>query len=200
MSGIVAMNKVVCAFMIGICFSALAFGDTTQNGAIFTIDEGVDFEIGNTGASNFLFNWTDPDGGPTFTNIADPTLILTAGETYTFVRTTTAHPFIIMDETAGSFISGTDGAYFRTTTNGSLLDDATLKPIADFTADPFPSGDVITWNPTFGDYWYTCRVTSHTTMTGRISVVPEPSSLGFLGFVGLGLAHNGRRRNHTSRT
>lgn len=189
------MKLAIFSFFIGLCCSAIALGDTTQNGSIFTIDEGVDFEIGNVGASNYLFNWTDPNGGPTFSAVADPTLILSAGETYTFVRTTTAHPFIIMDASAGSFISGTDGAYFRTTTNGGLLDDATLKPIADFTADPFPSGDVITWSPTVGDYWYTCRVTSHTGMTGRISVVPEPSTLGFLGLFGLVLVNNGRRRH-----
>ena len=168
--------------LIAICTLLLTsnlVGDTVQNGRIFTITEGVEFEIGNAGASDFLFNWSDPDGD-TFAGEADPTLILKAGELYTFIRTSTAHPFIIMDETAGSFMSGTDGQYFRTTTNGSLLDNATLKPIEDFTADPFPSGDTIEWRPSMGDYWYTCRVASHTGMAGRISVVPEPAAASLL--------------------
>ena len=189
------MKTLISTLVIAFCFASLASGDTTQDGSIFTIDEGVDFELGNSGASNYLFTWTDPGGGPTFSNEADPTLVLTAGETYTFVRTSSSHPFIIMDETAGSFISGTDGAYFRTTTDGTLLDDATLKPIADFTADPFPSGDVITWDPTVGDYWYTCRVTGHTGMTGRISVVPEPASFSFLGMAGVLWVSRRRRRS-----
>lgn len=159
------------------------FADTSANGAIFTIDEGVDFTLGNVGASDFLFSWSDPDGD-TFSDIVDPTLILTAGETYTFVRATSAHPFIIMDASAAAFISGTDGSYQRTTTDGALLDAATLQPIADFTADPFPSGDVITWTPEVGDYWYTCRVTGHLGMTGRIQVVPAPSAVALLGVGG----------------
>ena len=192
------MKILMFSFLIGLCCSSVAIGDTTQNGSIFTIDEGVDFEIGNLGASNFLFNWADPNGGSVFENVPDPTLILTAGETYTFVRTTSAHPFIIMDATAGDFISGTDGSYFRTTTDGALLDQATLKPIADFTADPFPSGDVITWNPSVGDYWYTCRVTGHTGMTGRISVVPEPNTVTFLGAAGFSCLIARRRRRDCS--
>lgn len=168
-----------------------SLADTTQNGAIYTIDEGVDFELGNFGASDFLFNWTDPDGGPSFSDVADPTLILTAGETYTFVRTSSAHPFIIMDESAELFITGTDGSYQRTTTDGALLDAATLEPIADFTASPAPSGDVLTWTPELGDYWFTCRVTGHLGMTGRIEVVPAPAGAAVLG---LGGAFAARRR------
>ena len=188
------MNRLILSLTLAISFTGAAIAETTQDGPIFTIDEGVDFGLNNAGASDYLFNWTDPGGGSSFTDEVDPTLILTAGETYTFVRNTPAHPFIIMDSSAASFITGTDGAYQRTTTDGALLDAATLTPIADFTADPAPSGDVITWTPSIGDYWYTCRVTGHLGMTGRIQVVPEPTSLGLLGFGGLALIGRRLRR------
>ena len=184
--------KTLVAAAAALSMAGVAFADATQNAEIYTIDEGVDFNLGNVGAADFLFNWSDPDGGPSFADVVDPTLVLTAGETYTFVRDTSAHPFIIMDASAAAFIDGTDGSYQRTTTDGALLDDATLKPIADFTADPFPSGDVITWTPEIGDYWYTCRVTGHLGMTGRIEVVPAPGSAAMLAIGGLVAAR--RRR------
>lgn len=149
---------------------------------VYEVNEGVAFTLGNTGASDFTFNWTDPGvGGASFSNVADPTLILTVEETYTFQRATSAHPFVIMDASAASFITGTDGSYARTTTDGALIDAATLSPIADFTADPAPTSDLISWTPTeVGDFWYTCQVTGHTGMTGAITVVPEPSAAGLL--------------------
>jgi len=180
--------------LIGAMFTPVATATTTSTGSIFTIDEGVAFGVGNVGASNFTFTWTDPNGGSTFTDQVDPTLILSAGETYTFARTSSAHPFVIMDSSAASFITGTDGGYSRTTTDGDLITAATLQPIADFTADPSPSGDVITWTPSVGDYWYTCGVTGHTGMTGRIEVVPEPASLGTLGVLAMGSVVMIRRR------
>ncbi len=187
------MQRLFQALAMAALTTTAASAATTQDGPIFTIDEGVDFELGNVGASDFLFSWTDPGGGAAFTNEVDPTFIFTAGETYTFVRTTSAHPFIIMDSTAAAFISGTDGAYSRTTTDGALLDAATLQPIEAYTADPAPSGDVITWTPTVGDYWYTCRVTGHLGMTGRIQVVPEPASAVLLGLASVGLLVRSRR-------
>ena len=188
------MLRSVIPLVVLTVIAAHSHAVTTQDGPIFTIDKGVDFTLGNAGASSYLFSWTDPGGGASFTNEVDPTLILTAGETYTFVRSSGSHPFIIMDESAEAFITGTDGAYQRTTTNGGLLDAATLEPIADFTADPAPSGDVITWTPTIGEYWYTCRVTGHLGMTGRILVVPvpEPTSLGLMGLSGSALCRRWR--------
>lgn len=150
----------------------------------YAVTEGVSFSIGNSGASHFLFSWNDPSSG-SFTNEQDPSLILTAGETYTFERISSAHPFIIMDSSYTS-ITGSDGSYARTSFSGAEMDAATLTPIADFTSSP-GGGDPITWTPgndEIGEYWYTCRVTGHPGMTGRITVIPEPSSalLGMLGF------------------
>lgn len=149
----------------------------------YSVTEGVDFTLGNNGASDFLFNWTDPSGAPplSFSGIADPTLVLTLGQSYTFQRISGSHPFAIMSNSAAIFISGTDGSFFRTSTASSDINNATLTPVADFTADPGPTSDLITWTPSqVGDFWYTCTVTGHTGMTGKLTVVPEPSAFGFI--------------------
>lgn len=172
----------------GICLSVVGFfsaasAATSGAGPSFTIDEGVDFKITNSGSSHFVFAWSDPgSGSSSFSDKNDPTLVLTAGETYTFERTTSAHPFVIMDSSAGSFMSGSDGSYARETTNSTTISNAILTPTADFTSNP-GGGDLITWTPTAsdaGDYWYTCSVTSHTGMAGAITVVPEPGALALL--------------------
>ena len=154
---------------------------TLMSTSKYSITEGVAFTLGNDGASNFLFNWTDPSGAlpPSFANIIDPTLVLTLGQTYTFQRSTGAHPFAIMDNSAGLFITGSDGTYSRNSgVTTTQIDNATLKPIADFTANPAPTSDLITWTPSAtGEFWYTCTVTSHPGMTGKITVIPEPSVL-----------------------
>ena len=102
--------------------------------------------------------WSDPNSSAnSFSALADPTLVLTIGETYFFRRTSGSHPFIIMDSSAVAFISGTDGAYSRTTNDSTLISAATLTPIANFTADPSPSADLISWTPdALGDFWYSC--------------------------------------------
>ena len=148
-----------------------AAADTTQIAPnVYQVDAGVAFTMSNDGASSFLFSWSDSSG--TFTDIPDPTFILTAGETYTFMRTTGFHPFVICNDTLP--ISGTDGNYMRTTSDGAVIDAATLTPIADFTADPAPTSDMISWTPAAGDvgeYYFTCRITGHLGMAGRIEVV-----------------------------
>lgn len=163
----------------------------------YGITQGVAFTLGNGGGgpggnANFLFNWTDPNS-TSFANIADPTLVLTLGQTYTFQRITLAHPFVIMNNTAAGFISGTDGDFFRTTTDPAVIAAAVLTPKADFTANPGTPGNTISWTPTqVGDFWYTCEVASHTGMTGQIIVVPEPSVIGLV-LVGLAFAALGCR-------
>ena len=140
----------------------------------YLVNEGVAFAIGNSGASGFLFSWTDSSGA--FSGVSDPTLVLEIGQTYTFQRTAAAHPFAIMDNSASTFIAGTDGSYSRTSSIAADITAAILTPTADFTASPAPTEDFITWIPTqVGDYWYTCTVASHLGMTGKITIVPEPS-------------------------
>ncbi len=161
--------------------SATTLADTTQTGPnAYEIDAGVDFAITNIGASSWLLSWSDASG--TFSDIEDPTITLTAGETYTFDNNVGFHIFVITDDTLPT--SGTDGSFSRTTTDGSVIDAATLQPIADFTADPEPADDMISWTPSnddAGDYWYTCRITGHTGMTGKIVIVqgavPCPADL-----------------------
>lgn len=161
------MNRILSAAIALTPALALA-GTQLLAPNIYGVRKGVDFTMANQGAQNFLFNWSDSGG--TFASVPDPTLVLIAGETYTFMRTTANHPFRITDDTLP--VTGTDGSYARTTNDGTVIDAATLTPIEDFTADPAPTTDKITWTPTVGDYFYTCRVLNHTVMTGRIEVLP----------------------------
>lgn len=140
---------------------------------VYEVTAGVEFTLGNASSSSYLFNWSDSSG--TFANVSDPTIILRTDETYTFRRVTTAHPFVITDDTLP--VTGTDGSFNRTTFSGTEIDAATLQPLADFTADPAPTADFIAWTPAaadIGTYYYTCRVTSHTGMTGAFSVSMGP--------------------------
>ncbi len=165
------MNKnIIASGILALCVS-LAGADTTQTGpSVYEVDAGVTFDITALGSSSFLLTWTDKSGF--FSNVNDPTLILTAGDTYTFTANTGFHPFII---THGALlpVTGTDGNYTRTTSSGAVLDAATVQPIADFTSNPDGS-DPIEWAITeadVGDYWYTCRISVHQIMIGRIEVV-----------------------------
>jgi hypothetical protein len=101
-----------------------------------------------------------------------------------------------MNNTAAAFMSGTDGAYNRTTYSSTDISNATLTPIANFTADPAPTSDLISWTPSqSGDFWYTCSVTGHPAMAGKITVaIPEPSSLSLL-LLSLGALSLYRRRH-----
>ncbi len=159
------------ALLAGALIAGSAAADTTQLGpSRYLVDTGVTFSLGNSGISSFLFNWSDAGG--TFTDEADPTLVLVAGQTYIFQRTTSFHPFVICNDTLP--VSGTDGNFTRDTTDGAVIDGATLQPIADFTADPAPTTDFISWTPAAGDvgtYYFTCRVLGHIGMAGKIEIV-----------------------------
>ncbi len=150
--------------------AATAAAQTTQpEPSVYRVPGGVEFGLNNLGASDYLFNWSDAGGS--FVDVVDPTLILTAGETYRFRRLTGAHPFVICDDTLP--VDGSDGMFQRTTTDGAVIDAATLEPIDAFTADPAPTDDFIEWTPTAddaGQYYYTCRVEFHTGMTGSIVI------------------------------
>ena len=154
---------------------------TNPSSSVYAITQGVDFIIGNTGSTDFTFSWEDTNGF--FGDPSDPTLILTAGQSYTFKRSTSAHPLIITDDTLP--VSGTDGSYSRTAYDISTMNDSLLGGPSDletFKADPGPnSSDLISWTPGSSDigndFYYTCYVTGHAGMTGRISVVPEPATV-----------------------
>ncbi|NRA57013.1 MAG: hypothetical protein HRU13_02700 [Phycisphaerales bacterium] len=159
--------------LIAAVAAAPALAQTTQpEPNIYRVPGGVEFTLDNIGASDYTFNWSDSGGS--FEDIVDPTFILVAGQTYRFRRISSAHPFVITDDTLP--VSGTDGSYRRETTDGGVIDASTLKPIEDFTADPAPTDDFIEWTPGVGDagqYYYTCRVTGHRGMTGSIIVTVE---------------------------
>ena len=181
----------VILFLATLTFSAQAV-TTLVSTKVYSVTEGVAFSISTSGFSDFLFSWNDPSGAPanSFTNIADPTLRLTIGQTYTFQRTSSSHPFVIMNNTISSFISGTDGSFSRTTPDFTTISNATI-----FTANPGSPGVAVSWTPTvIGDYFYTCSVGSHGGMTGKIVTVPEPSSLSLL-LLSLGVFSLYRRRH-----
>ncbi len=169
------MKNIRKPFGLGTIVAVLAasplHADTTQTGpSVYEIDAGVLFTIVNQGASSWLWSWTDSSGA--FTNIEDPTLVLTAGETYLFDNVASIHPFAITDDTLP--VSGTDGNYFRDTTDPGVINDAVLSPTADFIDDPAPAIDGITWsltNDDVGIYYYTCMIPFHPGMTGKFEIV-----------------------------
>ena len=196
MYGSSASPRLIPAFAIllvtTLTFSAQAV-TTLVSPKVYSVTERVTFSLATNGASDFLFSWTDPTGAPanSFTNIVDPTLRLTIGQTYTFQRTSTSHPFVIMNNTISSFISGTDGSFSRTTSDFTTITNATF-----LTANPAPAA-AVSWTPTIaGDYFYTCSVGSHGFMTGKIVAVaiPEPSALSLL-LLSLGALSLYRRRH-----
>ncbi len=149
--------------------AAPALAQTTQpEPNVFRVESGVEFSITHIGASDYVLAWEDSSGE--FSSV-DPTLVLTAGETYIFRRASSSHPFAITDDTLE--VEGSDGSFDRVTTDESVIEDATLKPIEAFTADPAPTDDFIEWTPSADDagtYYYTCTIAFHTGMTGAIRV------------------------------
>ncbi|MCB9840869.1 MAG: hypothetical protein H6809_04365 [Phycisphaeraceae bacterium] len=167
----------LAALAVGV-LAAGASAQTTQLApSVFKVASGVDFALGHDFNFDYLYTWTDSSG--TMTDERDPTLILVAGQTYTFMRVSSNHPFAITDDTLP--IEGTNGSFERTTTDPMVIDNATLKPIEAFTASPAPTTDRIEWTPALADvgiYYNTCTVTGHAAMTGKIKVVaPCPADL-----------------------
>jgi len=174
-----ASPRLIPAFAIllvtTLTFSAQAV-TTLVSPSIYSVTERVTFSLATNGASDFLFSWTDSSG--TFSGLPDPTLRLTIGQTYTFQRTSTSHPFVVLNNTIASSIDGTDGSFFRKSSDFSTYSGATI-----FTANQGTPGPAVNWTPTIaGDYFYTCSVGSHGFMTGKIVAVaiPEPSALSLL--------------------
>ena len=174
-------NGIACSILLLATMSHAA--TTLVSPSKYAVTEGVAFGLDNFNSENFLFSWTDPTGLPalSFSRISDPTLVLTLGQTYTFQRTSGFHPFAIMGKAAADFIMGSDGGYRRTSFDSATIDAAILTDKANFTADPGPTEDRITWTPALiGDFWYTCTVAGHPSMTGKITVVPEPSGFALI--------------------
>jgi len=174
-----ASPRLIPAFAIllvtTLTFSAQAV-TTLVSPSIYSVTERVTFSLATNGASDFLFSWTDSSG--TFSGLPDPTLRLTIGQTYTFQRTSTSHPFVVLNNTIASSIDGTDGSFLRKSSDFSTYSGATI-----FTANQGTPGPAVNWTPTIaGDYFYTCSVGSHGFMTGKIVAVaiPEPSALSLL--------------------
>jgi hypothetical protein len=167
----------IATILITSALASQAIAQTTQlEENVYQVESGVDFILENVGAEDFPFTWEDESGF--FEQIVDPTLILSAGQTYTFKRITAAHPFRIAFETLP--VEGADGAFVRTTDSGDVIDANSLQPLADFASDPAPANDPIVWTPTAADigaYFYTFRVPTHFGMTGQILVDPKPGSL-----------------------
>jgi len=166
-----SINIFTIALMAITLSPTLLHADTTQTGThVYEVNAGVTFSLHKAGTSSWLWSWTDTSG--TFSNIQDPTIILTAGETYTFDNFTSIHPFGIADDTLP--VAGTDGNFFRTTTSMGVITAAILDPFPDFVANPAPQIDDIVWSPTnaaIGTYYYTCLITFHTGMVGQIRIV-----------------------------
>ena len=174
--------------------SALVANTTLISSSVYSVTASTAFTTTANGSSDYLFSWTDADSD-SFSNIADPTLILTVGETYTFQRSDGLHPLVLTTDALP--VTGTDGSFARSTSDLADITDNQLTPTEDFTADPAPTSDLITWTPTVSDlgtYYYTCLVQFHSNMTGQLQVVPEPSAYPTIGGL-LGLSVALWRRN-----
>ena len=180
-------------------FAAVLFAfPVFSNAGIVVGNPGDTVYIGTAGFSDFLLG-SDP-----IPSDADPTLMLTAGETYTFTHTGTMHPFALLDDSAPISATGSelDGSEFvRTVSDTSFLGDV----LEGGSAVVYPVGSgagssTFSWTPEAGNYYYTCGVAFHTNMAGQIVVqaasasVPEPSTFALLGIGLLSLLVLRRRR------
>ena len=173
-----------CSCLLALSAVSLQAVTSQLSSSVYSVTEGVAFKIANSGISHFSFSWTDSNG--TFGNYFDPTLVLRAGQTYTFERTSSSHPFFIADDSLP--ITGSDGSYSRNTFDTTVINNSILGGPDDlntFVAYPNSgsSVDLITWTPTSaeqGTYYYSCYITGHPNMSGSIQVVPEPATVGLL--------------------
>jgi plastocyanin len=132
----------------------------------FEIESGTAISVANSGLSHYLLDLSSHGGTSTE---ADPTLILTAGETYQFLRVTSGHNFALVN---GSLPVATnpDGSLYRTVTDSSLDNYDITENISG------NSSSNVSWTPTeTGIYYYTCDVTGHSQMIGKIVVISSPT-------------------------
>ena len=164
------------------CFCALILAlPIFASAGIVVGNPGDTFQISFDSSNSFLLR-ADPadDYSP------DPTLQLTAGETYTFEHSGAMHPFALLDDAApiDATGSGIDGSEFvRTVTDSSFLGNV----LGGGSMVAWPQGssqgsNTLDWTPEEGNYYYTCGVAGHYNMAGQIIVqaasvsVPEPST------------------------
>jgi len=84
-------------------------------GDVASVDGVINFTVTADGTNNYVFN-----GGGT-TNLTDPTLYLTRGQTYTFSISTTGSPFYIKTSaTTGTTNAYTDGVTGNGTDSGTI--------------------------------------------------------------------------------
>ena len=181
-------------------FIAILFACPVFSGAgILVGNPGDTFQISFDGISSFLLRTDEADD-----YVPDPTLSLTAGDTYTFTHSGYAHPFAFLDASAPISATGStdDGSEFvRTVMDSSFLGSVLEGGSA--VVYPISSGlgsRTFSWTPDSGTYYYTCAVPYHANMAGQIIVqsasasIPEPSTFALLAAGLLGLLVLRRRR------
>ena len=186
-----ALRSVLIAFLLSAASATHAVTIVGTNN-VYQVDQGVTFTIGNNGSSDFIFNWTDPGSySDSFSNKLDPTLRLSVGQTYTFERVSSGHNFVLLKPSFTYMTGNEQQGYYRNTSTDAFISNHTYDVAV------YGGRSVFTWTPTAaGDFWYTCSVTSHNGMAGKITVIPEPSTLGLAAAALLGLAlvkQRGRR-------
>jgi hypothetical protein len=171
MANCYTVEKEITMKILAACAAILLLASQAQSETIvlgpnrYEVTAGVTFSVNNLSSNGYLLSWFDDTGA--ISGVLNPTLVLRVGQTYTFRRVSAKHPLVLADNSLP--VSGTDGAFLRTTSDRAVITAAILQPLADFTADPAPTTDAIVWTPT-GDavYYYTCDVPAHTSMTGQI--------------------------------
>jgi plastocyanin len=189
-----ALRSVLIAFLLSAASATHAVTIVGTNN-VYQVDQGVTFKIDNIGSSHFTFTWRDPgsttDSGSA---ISDPTFRLSVGQTYTFERVSSSHNFVLLKPSFTYMTGSEQSGYYRNTTSDAFITDHTLGTAS-------YGGSAYTWTPTAldvsRDFFYTCQVAGHQGMAGKITVIPEPSTLGLAAAALLGLALVKQRSRRT---
>mgnify|MGYP001826032507 CR=1 FL=1 len=131
----------------------------------YRVDQPTTFSLTNIGAEHYVFTWTD-DGATNSVN--DPVLILSENVTYTFSRDSSSHPFGVVSGSMPTAVNFDFSLNRDTASPESFI----LSNGAGLIGNPASQPNSVVWTPEAGDYHYTCMVSSHPAMTGRIRVVP----------------------------
>ena len=132
----------------------------------FRLSSGDSIQVANSGASHYLLDMSSYGGSSVE---PDPTLVLTAGETYSFLRTSSGHSIALVD---GSIPTGEnfDGTLYRAVFDSSLDTYDVVEHIVG------NSTSSVMWTPQeAGTFYYTCDVAGHAQMFGKIIVLSTPT-------------------------